>query len=134
MEVPEGLRYTAEDEWLRLEGASTSAGAEATIGITDYAQHELGDIVFVELPPVGRVLRRGETFGVVESVKAVSDLYAPISGEVVARNDALEGSSELVNSAPYAEGWMIRIRLSDPTELDALMAPAAYAAQLPEVQ
>ena len=127
MEVPEGLRYTAEDEWLRPESESN----EATIGITDYAQHELGDIVYVELPPVGRVLRRGETFGVVESVKAVSDLYAPVSGEVVARNDALEGSSELVNSAPYTDGWMLRIRVSDPAELDGLMDATAYAAQLP---
>ena len=134
MEVPEGLRYTAEDEWLRLEGESGATGPEATVGITDYAQHELGDIVYVELPPVGRVLRRGETFGVVESVKAVSDLYAPVSGEVIARNDALEGSSELVNSSPYAEGWMLRIRLSDPSELDALMDAATYRAQLPEVE
>ena len=128
MEIPEGLRYTAEDEWLRLEGES----GEATIGITDYAQDQLGDIVFVELPPVGRVLRKGEAFGVVESVKAVSDLNAPVSGEVIARNDALEASSELVNASPYTDGWMIRIRLGDPSEVGALMDAAAYRKQLPE--
>jgi glycine cleavage system H protein len=127
VEIPEGLRYTAEDEWLRVEGD------EATVGISDYAQDQLGDIVFVELPPVGRVLRKGEAFGVVESVKAVSDLNAPASGEVIARNDVLEGSSELVNSSPYTDGWMIRIRLSDPSEVEALMDAAAYKAQLPEV-
>ncbi len=130
MEIPEGLRYTAEDEWLRLEGDS----GEATIGISDYAQDQLGDIVFVELPPVGRVLRKGEAFGVVESVKAVSDLNAPAGGEVIARNDALESASELVNSSPYADGWMIRIRLTDPAEVDALMDAATYRKQLPEVQ
>lgn len=130
MEIPEGLRYTDEDEWLRLEGDS----GEATIGISDYAQDQLGDIVFVELPPVGRVLRKGEAFGVVESVKAVSDLNAPAGGEVIARNDALESASELVNSSPYADGWMIRIRLTDPAEVDALMDAATYRKQLPEVQ
>jgi glycine cleavage system H protein len=128
VEIPEGLRYTAEDEWLRLEGES----GEATIGITDYAQDQLGDIVFVELPPVGRVLRKGEAFGVVESVKAVSDLNAPAGGEVIARNDALEAASELVNASPYTEGWMIRIHLGDPSEVDALMDAAAYRKQLPE--
>jgi len=130
VEIPEGLRYTDEDEWLRLEGDS----GEATIGISDYAQDQLGDIVFVELPPVGRVLRKGEAFGVVESVKAVSDLNAPAGGEVIARNDALESASELVNSSPYADGWMIRIRLTDPAEVDALMDAATYRKQLPEVQ
>ena len=128
MEVPEGLRYTAEDEWLRLEGES----GEATVGITDYAQDQLGDIVFVELPPVGRVLRKGESFGVVESVKAVSDLNAPVSGEVIARNDALEASAEMVNASAFGDGWMIRIRLSDPSEVEGLMDAAAYRAQLPE--
>ncbi len=127
MEVPEGLRYTAEDEWIRLEGES----GEATIGITDYAQDQLGDVVFVELPLVGRVLRRGEPFGVVESVKAVSDLNSPASGEVIARNDALESSAELVNASAFGDGWMIRIRLSDPSEVASLMDAAAYRAQLP---
>ena len=126
MEIPAELRYTPEDEWLRLEPDGT-----ATIGITDYAQDQLGDIVFVDLPEIGRVLARGEAFGVVESVKAVSDLFPPVSGEVIARNDALEQSAELVNHAPYGDGWLIRIRPSVPSEVDALLTADAYRAQLP---
>ncbi len=125
MEIPPDQLYTPADEWLRVEPDG------ATVGITDYAQDQLGDIVFVELPEVGRTIERGQTFGVVESVKAVSDLYMPVSGEVIARNDALEQSSELVNSAPYAEGWIIRIRLTDPSQVDALLTADAYRAQLP---
>ena len=126
MEIPAELRYTTEDEWLRLEADGT-----VTVGITDYAQSQLGDIVFVELPEVGRSIERGQPFGVVESVKAVSDLYMPIDGEVVARNDVLEQSSELVNSAPYTDGWIIRIRPGDTAQVEALMTADAYRAQLP---
>lgn len=125
MEVPEGLWYTSNDEWLRVEGA------EATIGITDYAQDQLGDVVYVELPEPGRRLERGAAFGVIESVKAVSDLYAPLAGEVVARNEALEQSPELVNHSPYGEGWMIRIRIGDAAAVEALLTAEAYRAQLP---
>ena len=126
MEIPAELRYTAEDEWLRVEPDGT-----ATVGITDYAQDQLGDIVFVELPEVGRQVARGEAFGVVESVKAVSDLFLPVGGQVIARNDALEQSAELVNHSPYADGWIIRIRLTAPAEVDALLTADAYRAQLP---
>ena len=126
MEIPAELRYTTEDEWLRLEADGT-----ATVGITDYAQSQLGDIVFVELPEVGRTVERGQPFGVVESVKAVSDLFMPVGGEVVARNDALEQSSELVNSAPYGDGWIARIRPTDATQIEALLTAEAYRAQLP---
>jgi len=118
---PEGLRYTRDHEWLRLEGA------EAVVGITDYAQGQLGDVVFVELPEVGRELRRGEAFGVVESVKSVSDLYAPISGRVVAVNGELARHPEKVNASPYGEGWMIRILPANPGEAEGLLDGAAYA-------
>ncbi len=120
MSVPPELRYTKEHEWLRL------AGDEATVGITAYAAEQLGDIVFVELPDVGRSLDQFATFGVVESVKAVSDLYSPISGEVVAVNEALADRPELVNSDPYGEGWLIRLKPRDPAEVDALLDAAAY--------
>lgn len=126
MEIPAELRYTPEDEWLRVEPDGT-----ATVGITDYAQEQLGDIVFVELPEVGRLIARGQAFGVVESVKAVSDLLLPVGGEVIARNDALEQSAELVNRSPYGDGWIIRIRLTAPSEVDALLTADAYRAQLP---
>ena len=124
--VPDGLRYTRDHEWLRLEGD------EGVIGITAYATEELGDIVFVELPDAGRKLDQHATFGVVESVKAVSDLFAPISGEVLATNDALTGAPELVNGEPYGSGWMIRIRLADPGEADGLLDAAAYDALIAE--
>ncbi|GIW20352.1 MAG: glycine cleavage system H protein [Chloroflexota bacterium] len=120
MSVPPELRYTKEHEWLRL------AGDEATVGITAYAAEQLGDIVFVELPEMGRSLDQFATFGVVESVKAVSDLYAPISGEVVAVNTALADRPELVNNDPYGEGWLIRIKPRDPAEVEALLDAAAY--------
>lgn len=120
MSVPPELRYTKEHEWLRLEGH------EATVGITAYAAEQLGDIVFVELPEVGRRLEQFATFGVVESVKAVSDLYAPISGEVVAVNEALADRPELVNDDPYGEGWLIRVRPQNPAEADTLLDAAAY--------
>ena len=120
--VPTDLRYTKDHEWVRV------AGDEATIGVTAYAADQLGDIVFVELPAVGRRLDQFATFGVVESVKAVSDLFAPVGGEVVAVNEALTGRPELVNGDPYGEGWMVRIRIADPAELAGLMDGAAYDA------
>jgi len=120
--VPSDLRYTKDHEWIRVDGD------EATVGITEYAASQLGDIVFVELPDIGRSLAQFAAFGVVESVKAVSDLFAPVSGEVTAGNDALAGSPELVNSDPYGEGWMVRLRLSAPGEVDDLLDPAAYDA------
>jgi glycine cleavage system H protein len=120
--VPADLRYTKDHEWVRVDGD------EATVGITDYAAGQLGDIVFVELPDVGRSLEQFATFGVVESVKAVSDLFAPLSGEVVAGNHALATSPELVNSDPFREGWMIRVRMKDATEVEGLLDAAAYEA------
>jgi len=107
MNVPADLLYTEEHEWVRLEGDV------AVVGITDYAQHELGDVVYVELPEVGSTVEQGKPFGVVESVKAASDLYAPVSGEVVEVNTALEDAPELVNNDPYGEGWMIKVRPSN---------------------
>jgi glycine cleavage system H protein len=120
--VPTDLRYTKDHEWVRVDGA------EATIGITAYAADQLGDIVFVELPDTGRSLEQFAAFGVVESVKAVSDLFAPVSGEVVAANDDLKGKPELVNSDPYDAGWMLRVRLAEPTQVDDLLDAAAYDA------
>jgi glycine cleavage system H protein len=119
-EIPADLRYTKEHEWVRVEGD------EAVIGITQFAAEQLGDVVFVELPDTGRSLDQFATFGVVESVKAVSDLYAPLSGEVRATNDALSGTPELVNSDPYGEGWMLRVAVSDATQVEALLDAAAY--------
>jgi glycine cleavage system H protein len=120
--VPTDLRYTKDHEWVRVDGD------EATVGITEYAATQLGDIVFVELPDVGRALTQSATFGVVESVKAVSDLFAPVGGEVVATNEALAGSPEQVNADPYGKGWMIRVRLTEPGEVDELLDAAAYDA------
>ena len=124
--VPTDLRYTTDHEWVRL------AGSDATIGITEYAASQLGDIVFVELPETGRELTQSAAFGVVESVKAVSDLFAPVSGSVVETNDALAGTPELVNSEPYGAGWMVRVSVADPSELDSLLDPAAYDALIAE--
>ena len=115
-----GRRYTTDHEWVQLDGDI------ATIGITAYASDQLGDVVFVELPPVGRVLAQHATFGVVESVKAVSDLFAPVSGEVVEANEGLAGEPELANSDPYGAGWMIRIRMADLGEFEGLMDETAY--------
>ena len=120
--VPTDLRYTKDHEWVRVEGD------EATVGITEYAAGQLGDIVFVELPEIGRDLAQFGAFGVVESVKAVSDLFAPLTGEVTAANEALAGSPELVNSDPYGEGWMVRLRLASPDEVGELLDPTAYDA------
>lgn len=116
---PTDFKYTKDHEWVSL------AGAEATIGITDFAQHQLGDVVYVELPEVGRTLKQGEVFGTIESVKAVSELFAPLSGEVVAVNADLGGHPEAVNSTPH-EAWMIRIRPSVPGEASALLDASAY--------
>lgn len=122
MSVPTDLRYTKDHEWVRVDGE------EATIGITAYAADQLGDIVFVELPDAGRSLDQFATFGVVESVKAVSDLFAPVGGEVIEGNAALSAKPELVNSSPYGDGWMLRVRLADPSQLDDLLAPDVYDA------
>ena len=122
MDVPVDLRYSEDHEWLR---ASDDAG---TVGITRYAADELGDVVFVELPKVGRMLTRGETFGVIESVKTASDLYAPVAGEVLEVNGALAGAPELINSDPYADGWIIRLRLTEPAEIGLLRDADAYRA------
>lgn len=120
MEVREGLRYSDDHEWLGLEGDV------GVVGITAYAADQLGDIVFVELPAVGAILARQQAFGVVESVKAVSDLLAPVGGTVVEVNEALAGSPELVNSDPYGRGWIIKLRLADPAQADALREADAY--------
>ena len=122
MSVPTDLRYTKDHEWVRVDGDV------ATVGITDYAADQLGDIVFVELPDAGRSFDQFAAFGVVESVKAVSDLFAPIGGEVVEANAALGGQPELVNTSPFGDGWMIRLRVSDPGQLDGLLDPDAYDA------
>lgn len=124
MNFPDTVRYTAEHEWIRVEGE------EAYVGITDYAQSELGEIVFVDIPTLGEVVAQGEVFGSVEAVKTVSDLNMPASGEVLELNAELEDHPELVNNDPYGAGWMIRVRLSDPSELDNLMDAAAYEASL----
>jgi glycine cleavage system H protein len=124
--IPADLRYTKEHEWVRV------AGDVATIGITQHAADQLGDIVFVELPDVGRALEQFATFGVVESVKAVSDLFAPVGGEVIEANGALAAAPEVVNSDPYGAGWMLRIRLPDAAQVDALLDAAAYEALVAE--
>ena len=118
--VPDDRRFTKEHEWVRVEGD------EAVIGITQYAADQLGDIVFVELPSVGKALEQFATFGVVESVKAVSDLFAPVAGEVVGVNDALGDKPELVNDEPFGDGWMVRVRLADPAQVEGLLDAAGY--------
>ena len=122
MSYPDDLRYSKEHEWVRVED-----GDRATIGITSFAADELGDIVFIELPEVGTTLTQFAPFGVVESVKAVSDLFAPTSGEVTEVNEALRDAPELLNTDPYGEGWIARVAVSDSAGLDALMDAAAYA-------
>jgi glycine cleavage system H protein len=124
LNLPDDMRYTEDHEWARLEGD------RARIGISDYAQDQLGDIVFVELPQVGNTYEKGKEFGTVESVKAVAELYMPIGGEVLTTNTVLEDSPDLVNENPYNDGWMIEIKPSDPTELDELMAKDAYIEML----
>ena len=124
MSDTKNLKYAKTHEWVRLEGE-----AEAVIGISDYAQNSLGDITFVELPSAGDKLTRGESFGVVESVKAASDLYAPVSGEVIAVNEVLEDAPEKVNESPLDEGWLMRVRLDNPSDLDELLSEQDYQAQ-----
>ena len=120
--LPEDVKYATDHEWARVEGD------EVVIGLADYAQDQLGDIVFVELPQVGDSFDKGEEFGTVESVKAVSELYMPIGGEIVAVNEALEDDPALVNSAPYGDGWLIRVKPADLSEMDTLLDKAAYLA------
>jgi glycine cleavage system H protein len=119
--IPADLRYAKSHEWLKRESDGT-----VTVGITDYAQNSLGDITYVQVPKVGAALKAGETFGVVESVKAASDLYAPVAGSVVAVNAALESAPETVNRAPYTDGWMLKLKPADPKSADALLDAAAY--------
>jgi len=126
MEFPDDLKYTEEHEWVLPEDDLVA------VGITDYAQDALGDVVFVELPEVGVVLEAGKAFGVVESVKAVSDIYAPLSGEVVEINEELPDTPELINTSPYEDGWMIKIKVTDPGEVEDLMDAEAYQAFLEE--
>ncbi|MBU0518601.1 glycine cleavage system protein GcvH [bacterium] len=120
MNIPSNLLYTKEHEWAAV------AGDVVTIGITDYAQGELGDIVFVELPQVGDSVVKGDSFGTIEAVKAVSDLYAPVSGEVTEVNDDLADTPEIINQSPYDEGWMLKIKLSDPSQKDDMLSADGY--------
>jgi len=128
LKFSDDLHYTEDHEWVKVEGDT------AKIGISDYAQDQLGDIVFVELPNVGDSFQKGDEFGTVESVKAVSELYIPISGEVTAINNALEDSPELVNTQPYDDGWMIAVKIADPSELDALVSKDDYYKMIKELE
>lgn len=121
MNIPENLKFTKDHEWIRPEGD------EAVVGITDYAQSELGDIVFVDIDTVGETLQQGDAFGAVDAVKTASDIFMPVGGEVLEVNSALEGAPELVNQAPYDDGWMIRIKMTSPDELDSLLSASEYA-------
>jgi glycine cleavage system H protein len=120
--VDNAARYTKTHEWVRVEGG------EAVIGVSDYAQHTLSDVVFVDLPPAGKEIRSGAACMVIESVKAAEDVFAPVSGTIVARNPALEKQPELVNSDPFGEGWLIRVKLANPAEVEALMDAGSYQA------
>jgi glycine cleavage system H protein len=120
MNVPANLKYTKDHEWVLVEGEV------ATVGITDFAQHELGDIVFIEIETLGEKLGHGEVFGTIEAVKTVSDLFMPLSGTVTIKNAELDESAELVNSDPYGKGWMIKVAVDDASELDALLDAEAY--------
>lgn len=122
--VPTDLKYAKSHEWVRVNGS------KAVVGITDHAQHELTDVVFVELPAVGRKVKAGEACAVVESVKTASDIYSPVSGQIVAVNPALADNPALVNTSPYGDGWFYEIQLDNAAELGALLDPAAYAAQV----
>ena len=122
MNVPSELKYSKDHEWCRLEGEY------AYVGITDFAQSQLGDIVFVDVPTVGETLAAGEVFGTIEAVKTVSDAYLPVSGEIVEMNEAVDADSSLVNKDPYGEGWMIKVKVSEPADYDALLSAEEYAA------
>ena len=124
MNIPANLKYTKDHEWVLINGD------EATIGITEFAQSELGDIVFVEIETVGEVMEKEAVFGSIEAVKTVSDLFMPLSGEIILLNEALENNPELVNTDPYGEGWMIKVKYSNINELDALLGNAAYESLL----
>ena len=124
MNFPDNLRYTSEHEWIRVEGD------EAFVGITDYAQSELGEIVFIDVPTVGETVGQGDVFGSIEAVKTVSDLNMPVTGEVLELNEELDAAPELVNNDPYGKGWIIRIAVKDAAELDSLMDAKAYEASL----
>lgn len=120
MNIPSELKYTSDHEWIKIDGDV------ATIGITDFAQSELGDIVYVEIETEGETLDKGEVFGTVEAVKTVSDLFMPVSGEVIEVNEGIEGEPESVNSDPYGNGWMVKVKISDSSELDALLSSEDY--------
>ena len=120
LEYKDDVKYTKEHEWVKLEGSV------ATVGITDYAQRQLGDVVFVELPEAGTQVEQMKPFGVIEAVKAVSDIFSPVTGEVTEVNSALQSESNLINSDPYGEGWIVKIKIKDPKELDGLLSPADY--------
>lgn len=122
MQVPDQLRYSTDHEWIAV------SGNRVRVGITDYAQDALGDVVYVQVPVVGAAVKAGDSFGEVESTKSVSDVYAPVSGTVVSVNESLSDAPETLNSDPYGDGWLCEIEVSDPTELDALLDAAAYAA------
>ncbi len=122
MNIPDGLKYTKDHEWIRVEGE------EAFIGITDFAQKELGDIVFIEVDTLDEELNAEETFGTIEAVKTVSDLFMPVSGTVLEFNESLEDTPEIVNKDPYGEGWIVKVKLSDPSQLDELLDTDAYKA------
>lgn len=124
MNIPSELKYTKEHEWIKIDGDI------ATVGITDYAQSELGDIVYVEIETVGETLSHGEVFGTVEAVKTVSDLFMPLSGEVIEMNEDLDGSPESVNDDAYGSGWMVKIKLSNPSEVESLLSAEAYEAEI----
>jgi glycine cleavage system H protein len=124
MNIPANLKYTKDHEWLKVEGG------EGLVGISDFAQHELGDIVFIEVETVGEILQKGESFGTIEAVKTVSDMYMPVSGEIIAFNEALTTKPETLNQDPYEAGWVIRIKINNPAEIDQLLTPEAYSTQV----
>ena len=124
MNVPGNLKYTKDHEWLKVEGE------EALVGISDYAQHELGDIVFIEVETVGEILQKGESFGTIEAVKTVSDIYMPVGGEILAFNDALIAKPETLNLDPYEAGWVIRIKINNPEEISHLLSAADYSVHI----
>lgn len=126
MKIPPDLQYTKEHEWIEVDGSN------GTIGITDHAQSELGDVVFIELPEKGSEFQTGESFGSVESVKAVSEIYMPVDGEILKTNSKLEDSPESINSDPYGDGWIVRIKLKDPSQADELMNASEYEEYLKE--
>jgi glycine cleavage system H protein len=126
MNFPKDVKYTKDHEWARVDGKV------AVVGITDFAQEKLGSIVFVELPPHGKSVKKGETVVTVDSVKAVAEVYSPLSGQVEEANESLKDSPEIINQDPYGQGWMVKIKISDPAELDTLMTPEAYRAFVAE--